>query len=215
MTATPPNIASFIAAAVAIIDAHATEVADLDQTIGDGDHIINLQRGLTALEAESATLATLDWPTVFQRMGTIVMSQVGGASGSLYATLFMTMSRALRDQPFDRLHLATAFDLGVAAVKQRGKSDEGEKTLLDVWVPLARELNRCLTEEIPLLAMLERLNETATKGCESTRDLIATKGRASFLGERARGHIDPGARTSELLLHAITSVLAEQTAQPN
>ncbi len=209
MTHPAANTGRFIDAAIALLERHATEVAALDQAIGDGDHLINLQRGLRALQAESASLDEMDWPAALNRMGRIVMTQVGGASGSLYATLFMAMSRVLQEPQPDRSQWAHAFAHGVEAARQRGQSGEGEKTLMDVWMPVARVLAQGASEQWPEHTLHARLNETAAAGCVATRDLIATRGRASFLGERARGHIDPGARTSQLLLESITTVLAE------
>ena len=209
MTHTAHRIAAFIEAAAARIAEKASEVAELDQAIGDGDHLINLQRGLAALQTEADTLQTLDWPAALKRTGSLVMTRVGGASGSLYATLFLGMSRALQDQPVDRAHLAAAFAAGVEAVKQRGKADRGEKTLLDVLIPVADEWLQVVQARWPNELHRARLDEAATRGCMSTRDMIATKGRASFLGERARGYLDPGARTCELMLQGILAVWAE------
>ncbi len=208
MSNTAHLIGAFIDAAIARINEQATEIADLDQAIGDGDHLTNLQRGLSALQAQAPTLETLDWPTALQRMGTIVMSQVGGASGSLYATLFLGMSRALQNQPLDRAHLAEAFAAGVAAVMARGKSDRGEKTMLDVLIPVSEVLMQGVQEAWPDTLLRDRLDAAAAAGCESTRNMIATKGRASFLGERAIGYLDPGARTSQLMLSGILAVWA-------
>ncbi len=205
MTDQTARIGPFIDAAMALLEQHATEVMALDQAIGDGDHLINLQRGLQALQAEAATLDSLDWPSALQKTGQIVMTQVGGASGSLYATLFLAMGRTLKDQPPDRLHWAQAFADGVEAARQRGKSAEGDKTLMDVWIPVARVLEQAARENWPTPSLCQQINKAAAQGCEATRDRVATRGRAAFLGERAIGHIDPGARTSQLLLQAITA----------
>jgi len=120
-----------------MIESHAEAVTALDQAIGDGDHVINLQRGLQALMTQREELATLDWSVALQKIGMTLMSTVGGASGSLFGTLFVTMSKAAKDQPLDLVHFANAFEQGVDAVKLRGKADVGEKTMLDVLVPVA------------------------------------------------------------------------------
>ncbi|MDD5034470.1 MAG: dihydroxyacetone kinase subunit DhaL [Methylococcaceae bacterium] len=202
-------IKAFIQAAEAAIHEHAEEVTELDQAIGDGDHVINLRRGLMALAGSANELESADWSATLQKIGMSLMSSVGGASGSLYATLFLAMSKAFKDREMNQRNLAEAFGQGVEAVKQRGKAELGEKTLLDVLIPVADTLQTAAAQSRPLPQLLDDIRRVAEAGCESTRELLATKGRASFLGERARGHIDPGARTSQLMIAAITGVLDE------
>ena len=107
-------------------------------------------------------------------------------------------------------NMAEGFAAGVESMKQRGKSDVGEKTMLDVLVPVAEALKTAAAEGLPLAQVVETLNRVAEAGCESTRDMVPTKGRSSFLGERAKGYIDAGARTSQLMIAAIGGVLAGQ-----
>jgi dihydroxyacetone kinase-like protein len=209
MTDDTRQIKAFIQAATATINAHAEEVGALDQAIGDGDHVTNLQRGLAALDGLADGLGELDWSAALQKMGMSVMSTVGGASGSLYGTLFIAMSKAIKGKGMSLESLSDSFGQGVAAMKQRGKSDVGEKTMLDVLVPVAHALQEAAAEALPLPEVLARLNRVAEAGCESTRDMLPTKGRASFLGERALGCIDAGARSSQLMIAAIAGVLAE------
>ncbi|QSA98522.1 dihydroxyacetone kinase subunit DhaL [Methylococcus sp. EFPC2] len=203
MTTTPACIPEFIAAVGAALDARAEEVTALDSAIGDGDHLINLQRGLAALAQRNADYAEMDWPSAWRAIGMTVMSAVGGASGSLYATLFLAMAKQACPQ-FDASYLGTAFSQGVEAMKLRGKSDVGEKTLLDVLVPVAQALR-----EHRGPAEITKIAEAAA---ESTRDMLPGKGRASFLGERARGHVDAGARTAQLMISAIIQVTHTPTA---
>jgi dihydroxyacetone kinase-like protein len=190
------------------IDDNAEEVTTLDQAIGDGDHITNLQRGLQALATQSADLQELDWATAFQKIGMTIMSTVGGASGSLYGTLFVSMSKAAREQPLDLTHFAEVFAQGVESVKQRGKANAGEKTMLDVLIPVAENLKLAAAHSTPIAQVLENIPMVAIAGMESTRDMLATKGRASFLAERSLGHIDAGAKTAQLMICALTTVLA-------
>ena len=136
-------------------------------------------------------------------------STVGGASGSLYGTLFIAMGKAMKDKDMSLCNMADAFGQGVEAMKKRGKSDVGEKTMLDVLVPVANALHEAAEQTQALPDVLATLNQVAEQGCESTRDMLPTKGRASFLGERAIGCIDAGARTSQLMIAAITGVLGE------
>jgi dihydroxyacetone kinase-like protein len=163
------------------------------------------------LDALAEELGRMDWSAAFQKIGMSLMSSVGGASGSLYGTFFLSMSKAMRDKDMNLPNLAEAFSQGVESVKQRGKADLGEKTMLDVLIPVANALRQAARESWELPQALETVNRVAGAGCESTRDMIATKGRASFLGERARGHIDAGARTSQLIIGAIGDVLAKSS----
>jgi dihydroxyacetone kinase-like protein len=190
---------------------NADEVAELDRAIGDGDHVINLQRGIAALQMLEAELAELDWSPALMKVGMTLMSTMGGASGSLFGTLFISMAKAAKNQPLDRTSFAAIFEQGVESVKQRGKADIGEKTMLDTLIPVANQLKQDSANGTEFNQLLDNLSEQAVAGMASTKDIIATKGRASFLGERAIGHIDAGARTSQLMICAITEVLAQPT----
>ena len=194
-------------AIAAIIQENAEEVTALDQIIGDGDHVVNLQRGIAALLNQSAELAGLDWPDAFQKIGMTLMTTVGGASGSLFGTLFVGMGKAARGQILDSRGFADCYGQGVEAVKKRGKSDVGEKTMLDVLVPVVEILRDLASGGATLEEMLEGAVRTAAAGAEATRTMTPTKGRASFLGERATDCIDPGAKTSQLMISAVVDVL--------
>jgi dihydroxyacetone kinase-like protein len=185
-------------------------VTALDQAIGDGDHVINLQRGLKALTDQSGELVLLNWSAAWQLMGMTLMTAVGGASGSLFGTLFIAMSKASRDRTLDFQNFAEIFSCGVEAVKQRGKADAGEKTMLDVLVPVAASLRQDAANCVEMAEVLGNVSRVAIAGMESTRDMLATKGRASFLEERSRGHIDAGAKTSQVMICAVVAVLEGQ-----
>jgi dihydroxyacetone kinase-like protein len=190
---------------------NADEVSELDRAIGDGDHVINLQRGIAALRAIETELVELDWAPALMKVGMTLMSTMGGASGSLFGTLFISMAKAAKGRIITTVTFADIFHQGVAEVKRRGKADLGEKTMLDTLIPVARRLNEDYGTDYAQL--LKNLSEQAIAGMASTKGMIATKGRASFLGKRAIGHIDPGARTSQLIICAITKVLAQQENQ--
>lgn len=190
------------------IESNAEELTALDQAIGDGDHVTNLQRGIQALSAQSDELSQLCWQPALQKIGMTIMSSIGGASGSLYGTLFIALSKHLQNQPLTLAIFADAFTTAVEAVKQRGKADKGEKTMLDVLIPVAERLRQEVTVSTNLDGLLEHIKQAAIAGAESTRDMVATKGRASFLGERSKGHIDAGAKSSQLMICAIVDVLA-------
>jgi len=210
----PALLPSLIQVIDKTIETNAEEVTALDQAIGDGDHVTNLQRGIKALIAQSDELATLDWVAAWQKIGMTMMTAVGGASGSLYGTLFVAMSKAARDRPLDLQAFADIFTSGVDAVKQRGKADAGEKTMLDVLIPVAASLQQAAADSVALPVVLDNIARTAIAGMESTRDMLATKGRASFLEERSRGHIDAGAKTSQLMIGALVDVLAKHLTAP-
>ena len=192
------------------IDANAEEVAELDRAIGDGDHVVNLQRGLSALSAISDELSAMEWSPALIKVGMTIMSTMGGASGSLFGTLFMSMGKSLKGKELNSTNFSEAFYQGVESVKQRGKANLGEKTMLDTLIPVANSLQSDSENNVSLDLMLSNSCNIAVKGMESTKDLIATKGRASFLGELAIGHIDAGARTSQLMICAIANLLASK-----
>lgn len=202
-------LTAFLRAIHSTINAHAEEIAQLDQAIGDGDHLINLQRGIEALLKSSAELEQLDFAAALSKVGMTLMSTMGGASGSLFGSMFVSMGKAAKDRPVNFVNLVAAFDAGVESVKARGKADIGEKTMLDALIPAANSLQQSVDEKVAVALALERMKQAAIDGVESTREMLATKGRASFLGERARGHIDAGARTSQLMLCAIADVIIE------
>lgn len=210
MPLSPTLLPIVIAAIQDAINANADEVTELDRAIGDGDHVVNLQRGLDAVAAISDELVTMEWSAAFMKIGMTLMSTMGGASGSLFGTMFLSMAKASKNIELDLAGFAGVFYQGVESVKQRGKADLGEKTMLDTLIPVANSLSSDVTNDIAFEQILENITQEAIKGMESTKDLIATKGRASFLGERAIGHIDAGARTSQLMICAIVDVLGQQ-----
>ncbi len=208
MSLNPALLPSMIQAIAQTIEQNSKEVTALDQAIGDGDHVVNLQRGIDALVAQSEELSQLDWTAAWQKLGMTLLTTMGGASGSLFGTLFISMSKAVRERSLDQEVFAEIFTEAVEAVKKRGKSDVGEKTMLDVLVPVAESLERAVIKSAALPEILAEVVDSAVTGVESTRDMVATKGRASFLGERSKGHIDAGAKTSQLMICALVEVLA-------
>lgn len=207
MLNTAALLPSLIEAVEKAIENNAEELTELDQAIGDGDHVANLRRGIQALMAQSGALSQLDWQAALQKMGMTIISSIGGASGSLYGTLFIAMGKNLQNQPLTLTIFADVFLKGVEAVKQRGKADRGEKTMLDVLIPVAEQLHQDAAKPSQLIDLFEQVKQAAIAGAESTRDMVATKGRASFLGERSRGHIDAGAKSSQLMICAIVDAL--------
>ena len=187
------------ALAVSVIE-HADELTNLDQAIGDGDHGLNMKRGFEAVLATLPGLADKSLPEMLKAIGMTLVMKVGGASGPLYGTLFMSLGKSLGDE-VSRERVADAFAAAVEAVKARGKSDVGQKTMLDVLAPVL-EVLREGGDGLPL-----RLKAAARDAAEKTIQMRAIRGRASFLGERSIGHMDPGARSSALIIDAIADVM--------
>jgi dihydroxyacetone kinase-like protein len=184
------------AVATAVIG-QADELTRLDQAIGDGDHGLNMKRGFEAILAEGASIAAKPLPEALKAVGTTLVMKVGGASGPLYGTLFLALGKELPAEP-SAADAARAFAAAVEAVKARGKAQAGQKTMLDVLIPIAEAL-----------AAGERgaaLEARARAAAEATVPMKAIRGRASFLGERSIGHMDPGARSAALMVSAVCGV---------
>jgi dihydroxyacetone kinase-like protein len=208
MQFTPEILPDLIKAVAEVIEKNAVEVTALDQAIGDGDHVTNLQRGIDALSKQDSEIAKLEWTQAIKQIGMTLLSTMGGASGSLFGTLFISMAKAINDKNIlNQKEFSDIYAQGVEAVKKRGKSDAGEKTMLDVLIPVAECIKRDVNASVEFPKLLENICITAEKGMESTRDMIATKGRASYMEEKSRGHIDAGARTSQLMICAIADKL--------
>jgi len=200
----PDQLQRLIAATTATIAANAEELTALDQAIGDGDHGINMKRGFDAIAAAAEEIGALPLAGALQKAGMTLVMTVGGASGPLYGSLLMGMGKAAgADGEAD---VADLLAEGVEAVKKRGKSEAGEKTMLDVLVPVLAALQAAEAEELTAAA-----RAAADEGLAATKDMLATKGRASFLGERSVGHLDPGARSSALLIHSVCDVIEGKT----
>jgi len=190
---------------LASINENESAITALDQEIGDGDHVVNLERGLNALFTERESFVGLDWASAYKKIGMTLMSKVGGASGSLFATLFLAMSKHAENGE----NFAESYVTGVEAMKLRGKSDAGEKTMLDVLIPVAEYLDSTTAENVPLTEILQTVKTVALEGMASTRDMVATKGRASFLGQRSLGVIDAGASSCQIMICAIVDTLLQ------
>jgi dihydroxyacetone kinase-like protein len=180
--------------------ASADELTDLDRAIGDGDHGTNMRRGFEAVLTTVDELSAKNLGESLRGVGTTLVMKVGGASGPLYGTLFMSLGKSLGDE-VSRERVADAFAAAVEAVKARGKSDVGQKTMLDVLAPVL-EVLREGGDGLPL-----RVKAAARDAAEKTIQMRAIRGRASFLGERSIGHMDPGARSSALIIDAIADVM--------
>ena len=203
-----------IAAARAALLASESDIESLDRAIGDGDHFINVRRGCEALATLSPQLAALPPGAACQQVGTKLLSTIGGASGPLFASFFLAMGRELDGvDEADARHFARAVAAGVEAIRSRGKADVGEKTMLDVLIPVARLLVRLTESGADPATVTARVRAEAQDGMLATKDMVATKGRAHFLGERAIGHIDPGAKTCQVAIAAICDLVTPSRSE--
>ena len=201
-------IVDSLVAVHASVVANEASIESLDRAIGDGDHYLNIRRGLDVLMATRAELGQMAPSAALQAMGTKLLSTVGGASGPLISSFFTAMGKSLNDKPAaSQVDVAQAFAAGVESIKHRGKADVGEKTMLDVLIPVSKLLTKLAAEAVPLRDLCDQVNAVATRNMLATRDMIATKGRASFLGERALGHIDPGSKTCEVIITAVSATV--------
>ena len=192
-----------------VYEANAPQIEKLDQAIGDGDHVINMRRGIQAILEIDEALVPLKPGEALNKIGMTLLSTIGGAAGPLFASMFMGMAKVPgSDDIHDSKTVAKMFSSGVELVKQRGKADVGDKTMLDVLIPVSNLFSELVEKsDLPKNDMLKQLMAEAERGMLSTKDIAATKGRASYLGERAKGHIDPGAKSCQLIIFTICDYL--------
>lgn len=203
MSVQPETLKSLVKAAAEQVIASAPELTALDQAIGDGDHGANMKRGFEAVLGKLDAIGAQPLDEALKTIGKTLVMTVGGASGPLYGTFFMAAGDALsqsRSLPEDMVEV---FARAVGAVSARGRSQAGEKTMLDVLFPVLATLQA----EAGNPDLLDRVRLTASEAVKRTVPMQATKGRAAFLGARSVGHVDPGARSSCVLLHAVCNTL--------
>ena len=203
MSLQPETFKTLVRVAAEQVIASAPELTSLDQAIGDGDHGTNMKRGFEAVLSKLDAISSQPFDEALKTIGKTLVMTVGGASGPLYGSFFLAAGEALshsRQLPDD---LAEVFGSGVSAVSARGRSQAGEKTMLDVLIPVLETLKVGVGQP----DLIERVRTTAGEAVERTAPMQATKGRASFLGPRSVGHIDPGARSSCVLVQAVCASL--------
>ena len=187
---------------------HVEELTALDSAIGDGDHGLNMRRGALAIQAKLALLATQSLNDALKTMGMTCMSTIGGSSGPVFGTLMVTLAKELPEQPAPA-DLGRAVAAGITALTRLGKAEVGQKTLLDVLDPVQKVL--LSAGEGPGIPggsdMIARVRQCAFDSADATAKMDAIKGRASFLGDRALGHVDPGSRSMALIIGAICDSL--------
>jgi dihydroxyacetone kinase-like protein len=197
-----------IEAVASRVIAAADDLTVLDRQTGDGDHGTNMKLGSEAVLAQIEQLAQRPLPDALRTIGNILQMKVGGASGPLYGTLFIALGKGLAQDRgpasgWDAAGLATALEGAIAAVQRLGRSELGCKTMVDVLVPV----QRLLAQGGPDLPA--RIDALAAEAAEATVNLKATRGRAAFLGDRSIGHVDPGARSAQVMIAAVCGVLRD------
>ncbi len=204
---TTADLRAWITRFASLIDEHQTELTELDSAIGDADHGSNMARGMHAVLAKldgAATPADLG-----KAIGMTLVSTVGGASGPLYGTFFLRLGGAAgAEDALDAATLGAALRAGVEGVVQRGKAEPGDKTMIDAFTPALQAWDDAVAGGADAASAAEAAATAAAAGRDATLPLVARKGRASYLGERSAGHLDPGAASATLLLEALRDTLA-------
>lgn len=201
------KVLKIIDLAVDKIQKNEEYLTELDRKIGDGDHGVNMARGCKKIIENRDSLNNLKEGELFSKLAMLTLSNVGGASGALYASAFMKVASYLKDKEIiTENDIENSFKEAIDGIRARGKSERGEKTLLDTLIPAYEEIKSQREKSCNLEGVWEEILLSAKEGMESTKGIIATKGRASFLGERSIGHLDPGAVSSFLILSAIAEV---------
>ncbi|MDE9366250.1 dihydroxyacetone kinase subunit DhaL [Luteipulveratus sp. YIM 133132] len=186
---------------------HAAELTELDSAIGDADHGTNMARG-TAAVAALLDESYDDAAALLKKAGMTLVSTVGGASGPLYGTFFLRMAGPLAGkEQIEAADLGAALRAGVEGIQQRGKAEAGDKTMYDAWAPALEAYDEAVSGGQDVGGSLRAAAEAAAKGRDGTEPLVARKGRASYLGDRSAGHLDPGAASTTLLLESAARTL--------
>jgi phosphoenolpyruvate---glycerone phosphotransferase subunit DhaL len=185
---------------------HVEELTALDSAIGDGDHGLNMKRGAQAIRAKLGELQSQSLNDALRIMGMTCMSTVGGSSGPVFGTLMVTLGKELPARPA-AVDMARALAAGIAALSRLGKVQVGQKTLLDVLDPVQKVLAAGGDD------LVQRVKQCAFHSAQATAAMDAIKGRASFLGERALGHVDPGSRSMALIIGALCDTLLNPLMQ--
>jgi dihydroxyacetone kinase-like protein len=192
-----------------VIGENAQYLTDLDAAIGDADHGINMERGMSAVLAALDEAAPADMSALCKQVGMTLVKSVGGASGPLYGTFFLRMAGALgTGDRVDAADFAKALRAGVEGVVQRGRAEAGDKTMFDALAPALDALDAALSSGGDLAVALADATVAAEKGRDATESMVARKGRASYLGQRSVGHVDPGATSAAMLIAAAASAFA-------
>jgi len=182
------------------------EIESLDRAIGDGDHYINIKRGSMAVQSIESELTSLPPDQAFKKIGMTIMTSVGGASGPLFASFFLALAKEITGET-NLQQFSKGFTSGVKSIMARGKSKLGDKTMLDVLIPVSEKLQLLANEGCEKQELIKEIDSIAMAGVIATKDMMPSKGRSAGLAERAIGHIDPGAKTCQLIISTVCNEL--------
>jgi dihydroxyacetone kinase-like protein len=192
-----------------VLHEQAAYLTQLDSPIGDADHGVNMDRGFKAVREKLATIQGSDTATLLKTVGMTLVSTVGGASGPLYGTAFLRASAALANkQDFTSADIVDMLEAFLGGIVTRGKAHTGEKTMVDALTPALEAAKKAASAGASLATVTVRASQAAEEGAKATIPMLATKGRASYLGERSIGHQDPGATSSWYILRSLAEVCA-------
>lgn len=187
-----------------VMDENKAYLTELDATIGDGDHGLNMSKGFIAVKEKIKDDSGVNIGDTLKKVGMALVSNVGGAAGPLYGTAFMKAAVAVNGkESVDINDFIRMLEEALAGIKMRGKGELGEKTMIDAIEPALEALKGSVTSGLGDVEVLKKAKDAALEGVENTKKIIATKGRASYLGERSIGHQDAGATSSYLILNTI------------
>ncbi|HLS92344.1 MAG TPA: dihydroxyacetone kinase subunit DhaL [Microbacterium sp.] len=205
---TAAGAAAWISRFADAVDAQRDHLTDLDSAIGDADHGGNMSRGVRAAADKLAADPPTHLDDLFKAVGMTLVSTVGGASGPLYGTFFLRLASALgHEEEADPAALATGLRAGLEGVAARGKAERGDKTMLDAMGPAVEAFEAAAGSDLATAAAGSA--DAAASGRDATEPLVARKGRASYLGDRSAGHVDPGAASTALLFRALAEAVAQ------
>ena len=208
MPVTTEDTVRWIQTVAAVLHDNREYLTQLDSPIGDADHGINMDRGFRAVLDKLPTVASTDIGTILKTVGTTLVSTVGGASGPLYGTAFlrMGMSTAGKNELYEA-DVVAMLEAALEGIKARGKAQPGEKTMVDALTPALAAAKEAEAANLGLSKLLRNASDAAEQGMKATIPMLATKGRASYLGERSIGHQDPGSTSSWLILKALADTV--------
>ena len=185
------------------IEKYKDYFSELDRATGDGDHGVTMSIGWTAVRKKLDTLSDdLTFDKICMQVASSFLSAVGASAGPLYATALMRGGAKLKDlQSANASQIADFFEAAANGIKERGKAELGDKTMLDVWMPSAETIKKASIDEENIIEILQQGALKANQAMESTKEMLSKKGRSSKLGERSKGHIDPGAASSAMIIN--------------
>ena len=208
MTISKEQIVAWLEKTATVLNEQKEYLTQLDSAIGDADHGANMARGFKKVMEKLPTFADKDIGNILKNTGMALISSVGGASGPLYGTFYMRAATPTNGkEELDGDDVAAMLKAGMEGVISRGRAEVGDKTMIDAWTPAVEALQQSLADGADVKTAVTACVSAAEQGMKDTIPLQAKKGRASYLGERSKGHQDPGATSTYFILKALSDVL--------